>query len=143
MSNHILVVTHLEEPKVLLVQNKSAEEILQTAKFDRLLHNRCGWLHELKPAAVQHSTTFGGITLNRLGHTEKRGAFELYLAEAMYYASIAGVEQTPLLLTKALKVVYDALNHAKHILEVNQGPPVKTEASPPPPPDTSDSPTGK
>jgi hypothetical protein len=135
--NFLVIITHLEEPKLLLVRDTELKDLELSLRNDPLLRNRIGWIHSMSVSPHQHSNLFKGITLARHAHTESRGAFELHLAEAIYYASISGIESQIPLLKQGLQVLMNRLKEAQAQLQTFNSVP-----SPGPEPSRS-LPTGK
>jgi|SRR5262245_13424685 len=121
-SNHLVITTRLEEPKLFLVQGKEVEAIYSSLKFLPFCREKIGWIYTLSPNPTQLCPELG-VQLNREAHSNTRSAFEIYLSEALYYAQINGHAQESLVLAQGLKIMMEAYKTAKAKEAVVAGPP--------------------
>lgn len=121
-ATHIVVITHLDDPKVFLCARSLAFVLQDKLKTDLLARGNRARVYELKASPLHKDNTFNGLQLHEVGANDYRTAFEQHITEALYYANIAGLEKEGGLLTKACQMFLDRIRASKKLLETHLGP---------------------
>lgn len=88
MSTHIIVVTHLEEPKVYLSQQAEFSTLMNSLRGDPMFCHRRSNVYGLvpDPNPDHHTHTLAAIRLMKVGTTDIHHVAQSHFQEALLYA---------------------------------------------------------
>lgn len=109
MSTHIVVTTHLEEPKVYLAQI-DYKDLIQSLRNDPYLAHQRNNVYALQPDPNpdHQPRTLNAIRLMKVGSTDDRSPATAHFQEALYFASQSG-EVGEQMILQEFKAIIDKL----------------------------------
>lgn len=128
MNNLLLVLTREDNPRVILYQGKTVEEILEErtrgSEVGKLLHEHKGTIFSFQPGIPQLISWKGGLNLREVGSTEtNRTPAQRHLDLAEYYSSLEGLEDQYHQLAEWTNHLLGRLREVKQKLEVHRNSP--------------------
>lgn len=102
MSSHIIVVTHLEEPRVYLSTNATFEILLNSLRGDPHFCYKRSNVYALQPDPdpEKHPTTLQAIRLMKVGSTDNKNPAQAHFQEALHHAELMGETNYKIFLTE-------------------------------------------
>lgn len=121
---HLIIVTHLEEPKLYLCQNTAFEPLIQVLRVDPFFHEKRANVYvfqpETNPLLQPNLKSLPNlIRLQRVGTNETRHLASIYFQEALHAASMSGERGQNALLMEFINIASKLITNPPTIEEDN------------------------